>query len=92
VFRFCNPRILGVCCLVGLISITVAASPSFGSRRGPDPSLPPSIQKSGVLKVATNYGWPPFDFKGANGKGQGLDVDLVSAIAKQLGIRAEFRP
>jgi polar amino acid transport system substrate-binding protein len=83
-------RALVVICAAGLVAIAVVAGSSAARNRAPDPSLPPSIKSSGVLKVATNYGWPPFDFKGSNGKGQGLDVDLVSAIAKQLGVKAEF--
>jgi polar amino acid transport system substrate-binding protein len=91
VLRLPKFRVMGITGLAVAAAVAaVAASPTTGSVRAPDPSLPANIQKSGVLKVATNYGWPPFDFKGSNGKGQGFDVDVLNAIAKQLGIRAEF--
>ncbi len=53
-------------------------------------ALPDAIRTAGVLKVATALQWPPFDFQGADGTPQGLDIDLVHAIAARLGLTAAF--
>ena len=53
-------------------------------------ALPAAIRQAGVLKVATALQWPPFDFQGPDGTPQGLDIDLVRALAARLGLSPEF--
>jgi len=49
--------------------------------------LPPAIQTSGVLRVASSIGFPPFEFYGPDGKTfAGLDIDLLHALGPALGI------
>ncbi len=51
-----------------------------------------AIKKSGVLKVATSADYAPFEFHTmVNGKDKivGSDIDLVNAIAKELGVKTE---
>ena len=45
----------------------------------------------GVLKVAMEIGYPPFEYYDDDGSTPtGIDVDLGKAIADQMGIEAEF--
>lgn len=51
-----------------------------------------AIKKAGVLKVATSADYAPFEFHTmVDGKDKivGADIDLVNAIAKELGVKAE---
>ncbi len=48
------------------------------------------VRKSGRLVIATDALYPPNEFK-QNGQIVGFDVDLGTAIAKKLGVRAEFQ-
>lgn len=50
---------------------------------------PPAIKKAGVLRAAIDLAYPPF---GGTDKGQkaGLDVDVASALAAELGLELEI--
>lgn len=65
-----------------------SASPSASGAR--KYNLPADVKSSGVLKVATNLEWAPYDYVGANGKPAGLDIQLVTLIARQLGLKPQF--
>lgn len=53
--------------------------------------LPASIKKSGVIRVATNPAYPPFESKAADGKTTvGFDPDLAKAIGDVLGVKIEL--
>lgn len=43
----------------------------------------------GVLTIGTNAPYPPFEFR-QGGKFTGFDIDLITEIAKRLGLRAEI--
>ncbi len=47
------------------------------------------IQESGILRVGLDPTYPPFEVLDANGVA-GIDVDLVQAIATDLGLAVEF--
>ncbi len=49
-----------------------------------------AVKKSGKLKVAVDTTYPPMEFESVDGKITGLDVDLAKALAKELGVEAEF--
>lgn len=49
----------------------------------------PRIEKSGVLRVGLDPTYPPFEVVDDNGL-YGLDIDLVHAAAKGLGLDVEF--
>lgn len=70
-----------------------ASSTSTASAGGPaaEQSLPASIRSSGVLRVGTNVPTPPMEMYADDGKTfAGIDMDLISAIASKLGLRAEI--
>ncbi|MBZ4016067.1 hypothetical protein CCS38_09990 [Streptomyces purpurogeneiscleroticus] len=59
--------------------------------------LPAVIQQAGVVRVASDVPYPPFEMftaDGASGAGSltGLDYDLGRAIGKRLGVRFAFTP
>jgi polar amino acid transport system substrate-binding protein len=47
-------------------------------------------RQSGTLEVATSLQWPPFDFKTDDGKPDGLDIRLMTALAERLGLKPNF--
>lgn len=49
-----------------------------------------AVQKSGKLRVCTPGDYKPFSLQRPDGAFEGLDVDLVQAAAKALGVETEF--
>lgn len=47
------------------------------------------VKQRGTLRVALEGTYPPFNFK-ENGKLQGFEVELADALAKKLGVKAEY--
>jgi polar amino acid transport system substrate-binding protein len=54
-------------------------------------TVPEDIKSSGKLIVGVNVPYTPNEFKDANGKIVGFDVDLMNAIATTLGLTADYR-
>ena len=54
-------------------------------------TLPEDIRKSGKLVVGVNIPYTPNEFKDAQGKIVGFDVDLMNAVAGTLGLTADYR-
>src|SRR5258708_236332 len=48
------------------------------------------VQKRGALRVCTPGDYKPFSLAKADGTFEGIDVDLVQAMAKSLGVEAKF--
>jgi arginine/lysine/histidine/glutamine transport system substrate-binding/permease protein len=46
--------------------------------------------ESGVLKVATEPAFPPFEFQADNGELDGFDIDLMNAIGETAGLEVQF--
>lgn len=64
---------------------TVATDPALAAR------VPESLRQAGVLKVGTNAAYPPVEFLAADGKTiEGIDIDLLDAVATTLGLRTEW--
>ncbi len=47
------------------------------------------IQEKGVLTVATDAAWAPFEYIGENGEPTGSDLEIAQYIADQLGVELE---
>lgn len=45
---------------------------------------------TGVLTVATEPAFPPFEFQAENGELQGFDIDLMNAIGEVAGVEIRF--
>jgi polar amino acid transport system substrate-binding protein len=55
--------------------------------------VPEDIRTAGVIKVGTDASYAPNEFLAGDGKTvQGMDVDVFSAVAAKLGVKAEFQP
>jgi polar amino acid transport system substrate-binding protein len=54
-------------------------------------TVPENIRNAGKLVVGVNIPYAPNEFKDAEGKIVGFDVDLVNAVAATLGLTADFR-
>lgn len=55
-------------------------------------TVPDRIKQAGKIIIGTNNNYPPIIFKDpATNELQGVDIDLGKAIAKQLGVEAEFQ-
>jgi polar amino acid transport system substrate-binding protein len=48
------------------------------------------ITKAGVLKVGIFEDFPPFSSAGTDLVSQGYDIDVINALAKSLGVKAEL--
>lgn len=54
--------------------------------------LPADVKAKGSLTVATGEGYPPFEFYAADNKTlQGVDPELVSAVAETLGLKPDLK-
>lgn len=85
-------RVLACVLALGAVAAVLSGcgSAPASSGRAVAPKLrPPGIAKAGVLRVAVDASYPPFAAKDATGF-TGLDVDVASALAARLGLRAEF--
>ncbi|ABY24365.1 ABC transporter amino acid-binding protein [Renibacterium salmoninarum ATCC 33209] len=51
--------------------------------------LPESIRNRGTLIVGSNTEYPPAEFLDASGKPTGYDIEMITAIAKKLGLKTE---
>lgn len=53
--------------------------------------LPTAIKSGGALRVAATFGYPPDQYYGAdNTTPTGISIDLSNAVAKVLGLRAQY--
>ena len=52
---------------------------------------PAEIKEAGVLIVATNAAFEPFEYLDENGKPTGWDMDIAQAFADLLGVKLEIR-
>ena len=49
-----------------------------------------AIKQAGTIKVGTSADYPPFESVDANGNKVGFDVELMTEIAKRLGVKLEW--
>jgi polar amino acid transport system substrate-binding protein len=72
--------------------VTTSGSSPAPSNPAPLPAiaLPPEVAANGKLRVGTNVPYAPAEFKGAQGRVIGFDIDLFEAIASELGLAAQF--
>lgn len=53
--------------------------------------VPAEIRDEGVLVIGTNPPYAPNEFKNEQGEIVGFDIDVMTAAAELMGLRAEFR-
>ncbi|MFC8507237.1 ABC transporter substrate-binding protein [Streptomyces sp. NPDC057411] len=71
-----------------LPGLTIRPNPEFSAL------LPEDIRAEGVVRVATDVPYPPFEMYTGPGSSRitGIDYDLGQAIGARLGVRFEFTP
>jgi len=47
------------------------------------------VRRSGTLRIGTDATYPPFEYV-EGGRCEGFEIDLANALARDLGVRAEF--
>src|ERR671925_1286731 len=78
----------GISAIVATGLVMAAAGCGSGEDRAGQGS---SAAKGGVVKVATDATFPPFEYVGADNRTmEGFDIDLGNALAKQLGAQVQF--
>jgi cystine transport system substrate-binding protein len=75
---------------VALVGCQSTAAPSSSSTPAADTSLS-DVQDAGVITVGTEGTYRPFTFHDASGGLTGYDVEIVTAVAKKLGVEPKFQ-
>ena len=76
----------------GLPPIDGLAGLDIGVDEALHASLPPDVRDAGVIRVATDVPYAPFEMFASDGSSEivGLDYDLGQALAGTLGVRFDF--
>ncbi|KJH82292.1 cystine ABC transporter substrate-binding protein [Pseudomonas sp. KSR10] len=75
--------------LLGTLSLLLGSSlfsPVFAA------DLLDEVKANGTLKVGLEGTYPPFNYQDESGQLTGFEVDFAKALAKELGVKAEFQP
>jgi len=78
--------------IIVLVSLLAAMSLVF-SACGSQPTTInrlENIKQAGVIKVGTSADYPPFESLDASGNKVGFDIELMTEIAKRLGVKLEW--
>jgi polar amino acid transport system substrate-binding protein len=70
--------------IIAALTLVLAACGGGDDSKGASDSVLSSIEKEKVLKVGTDATFKPFEYKSGD-EFQGYDIDLINAIAKELG-------
>jgi polar amino acid transport system substrate-binding protein len=74
------------------LAIAIAAICLLAPQTVQGQTLPPEIEKSKVVRVALNTGYPPLEMKDPKtNEIIGFDVELAAAMAKVLGVKIEYQ-
>jgi polar amino acid transport system substrate-binding protein len=90
---------LVVAALIAVAVAAVAAAPAPAPASQPQQAATPApskgdwnkIKAAGKIIVGTSADYPPFESYNANFKLDGFDIALMQEIAKQLGLKVQFR-
>lgn len=72
-----------------LVALSLVCAPLALAQDFPASRLD-AVQKSGKLRICTPGDYKPFSLQRPDGGFEGLDVDLIQAAAKALGVETEF--
>lgn len=76
--------------LVALLLIAIITALLFFSNPADEDLAWAQAQQSGVLRVALDASYPPFEFVDGNDQVVGLDVDLAQEIGRRMGFDVVF--
>lgn len=90
--RFARKSVVGVvltvlaaCCASTALAQTNAASSAATSGSRLD-----TVISRGTLRVCTTGDYKPYSFRKPDGAFEGIDIDMAEALAKSLGVKAEY--
>ena len=75
---------------IALSLLILAAGLAWWISARPDDGSWDRVFNTGVLRVGLDASFPPFEMLDTSGQVTGYDADLAAALAKRLGVRAEF--
>src|SRR5438477_3753411 len=75
--------------MIARLAVALAALCLAGASAAQDSRLD-DVAKRGSLQVCTPGDYKPFSLAKTDGTFEGIDVDLVQAMAKSLGVEAKF--
>ncbi len=71
---------------------TTTSTASAGADQKVADEVPADIKSKGVLNIATDTTFPPFEFIGADSQAiEGIDPDMIKAIAEVMGLKADVK-
>jgi cyclohexadienyl dehydratase len=73
-----------------LLLLGAAHAQSAAAVSGSAPSRLDEVVAHGTLRVCTTGDYRPYSFLRPDGQFEGIDIDLVQALSKSLGVKAEF--
>ena len=78
--------------IVVFVSLLIAASLVLAGCGGASKAANhlEAIQQAGVIKVGTSADYPPFESVDESGNKVGFDIELMTEIAKRLGVKLEW--
>lgn len=75
--------------LLGSLSLLLGASLSLPTLAA---DLLEQIQAKGSIKIGLEGTYPPFNYQDESGRLTGFEVEFAEALARELGVKAEFQP
>ncbi|WP_235215424.1 ABC transporter substrate-binding protein [Phaeacidiphilus oryzae] len=72
-------------------STAASAIPSESPDTALTSMVPSALKSAGAIRIATDASYAPNEFKDSGGNIVGMDVDLGTAIAQKLGLKAQFQ-
>ncbi len=86
-----TPKLIGGVCPTGGLAVALAATlcASAALAETAAEMLPAKYRDAGVIKLATDAKYPPFQYIDDAGNMVGFEVDLWDAIAEHLGVKME---
>lgn len=75
--------------LLSLLIIVITSVGLAGCQR--QASSWQKIKESGTLVIGVDDSFVPMDFRQKNGKLVGFDVDLATAVCKEIGLKPDFQ-
>ena len=77
-------------CMAAVLALSVLVAGCGGDSAKKDNGGKQGSEK--VLRIGTNADFAPFEFQDVNGKEyEGFDMDLIRAVAKEMGYKAEIQ-
>jgi ABC-type amino acid transport substrate-binding protein len=83
-YRHTSPALLSLLAVV--LTLVLAGTAACGRRTG----TLDRVHSSGMLRIAVDPSFPPFEFVDGAGQIVGYDADLASVLAESLGVDAHF--